>query len=302
MSKNSTPTLSLTAPIFLLGRRTIEMASYFGGLGILLTSTTKSLRSRDQASTFRRDLREELHWMFALGLPLIGLIHIGLGSFLALQGYYGGTFVEGTGAVVGVGLIRNVAPLMACQVLSIIIAARMTPEIRRDYGVRDELPSPRLGLLDRPTDQSITKVRTLPTKADKSRAVSLRLFAGAIAGTVMGLWGSAVGTVVGWSVSKTLIGVTSHSFFHMFWEMLWTRDIVGLFVKGSAFGMVCSLFACQEGLRGRADATMPELASSACRAACLAMASILLLNSVWFILFYHAGSAFGPTLLKPPTQ
>ncbi len=302
MSTNSAPTRSLTAPISMLGRRTIEMASYFGGLGILLTSTTKSLRSRDQASTFRHDLREELHWMFALGLPLVGLIHIGLGSFLALQGYYGGTFVEGTGAVVGVGLIRNVAPLMACQVLSIIIAARMTPEIRRDYGHREERLSPRPNLLDRPSPETIPESINVPTTADKSRAVSLRLLAGAIAGTVMGLWGSAVGTLVGWSVSKTLIGVTSHSFFQMFWEMLWTRDIVGLFVKGSAFGLVCSLFACQEGLRGRADAAMPELASSACRAACLATASILLLNSVWFILFYHAGPAFGPTLLKPPTQ
>ena len=302
MSTHSTPTYGFAAPIAWLGRGTIEMASYFGGLGILLTSTLKSLSRKDHASTFRHDLREELHWMFALGLPLVGLIHIGLGSFLALQGYYGGTFVEGTGAVVGVGLIRNVAPLMACQVLSIIIAARMTPEIRRDYGRREERVSPRPSLLDRPSDQVRSEALKRPTSTDKSRAVSRRLGAGAIAGTVMGLWGSAVGTLVGWSVSKTLIGVTSHSFFHMFWEMLWMRDIVGLFVKGSAFGMVCSLFACQEGFRGRAEATLPELASSACRAACLATASILLLNSVWFILFYHAGPAFGPTLLKPPTQ
>ena len=172
MSDNTTPTLNFTAPISLLGRRTIEMASYFGGLGILLTSTPKSLRSRDHASTFRHDLREELHWMFALGLPLIGLIHIGLGSFLALQGYYGGTFVEGTGAVVGVGLIRNVAPLMACQVLSIIIAARMTPEIRRDYGQREERPShsPRPSLLDRPSLKScLRQLRSRPPLISRVR-------------------------------------------------------------------------------------------------------------------------------------
>ena len=302
MSTSGMPLLGVTAPITWVGRRTIEVAAYFGGIGILLTSTTKALwRSEPMSAAFQREVRDELHWMFTLGMPLIGLIHIGLGSFLALQGYYGGTFVEGTGAVVGVGLIRNVAPLMACQVLSIIIAARMTPEIRRDYGRIDEPSNPRLGLLDRPTEV-IRIAPARPSHAQISRAICVRVVAGSISGTVMGLWGSAVGTLVGRSVSKTLMGVSTHSFFHMFWDMLWTRDIIGLFVKGSAFGMVATLLACQEGLRGRTEATLPEVATSACRAACLASASILLINSAWFVLFYHAGPAFGPTLLKPPTQ
>ena len=33
-----------------------------------------------------------------------------------------------------------------------------------------------------------------------------------------------------------MMGVSTHSFFLMFWEMLWLRDIVGLVVKGMLFG------------------------------------------------------------------
>ena len=300
MSTSDMPLLGVTNPVSWVGRRTIEVAGYFGGMGILLTSTLKALWQNEPLSaTFQHEIRDELHWMFMLGMPLIGLIHIGLGSFLALQGYYGGTFVEGTGAIVGVGLIRNVAPLMACQVLAIILAARITPEIRRDYGQKDEPTTPRVGLLDRPS-VVVRDIPASPKLPPVSRAICVRVVAGTITGCIMGLWGSAVGTLVGWAVSKSLMGVTSHSFFHMFWDMLWTRDIVGLFVKGSAFGMVATLLACQEGIRGRSGATVPELASSACRAACLAMTAILVINGAWFVMLYHAGPAFGPTLLKPP--
>ncbi len=68
--------------------------------------------------------------MLRLGIPLVAVVHVGIGSFLAMQSYFGGTFVEGTGAVVGVGLIRNVAPLMACLTLTGLLAARITSELR----------------------------------------------------------------------------------------------------------------------------------------------------------------------------
>src|SRR5439155_7429120 len=72
----------------------------------------------------------QLSWMLALGSPLMGLVHIAMGSFLSLQAYYGSTFVDGTGAVVGVGLLRNLGGLMTGMTLSGILAARMIPELR----------------------------------------------------------------------------------------------------------------------------------------------------------------------------
>ena len=56
---------------------------------------------------FWKTLMHQLFWMLVMGFPLVGLVHIAMGSFLSLQAYYGSTFVDGTGAVVGVGLLRN---------------------------------------------------------------------------------------------------------------------------------------------------------------------------------------------------
>ena len=89
----------------------------------------------------------------------------------------------------------------------------------------------------------------------------------------------------------------------MFLEMLWVRDIVGLVVKGAAFGFVAALLACHEGLSRPAEADRPAdleaIGSAACRAACLAGLAILVFNGGWFLLVYHAGPAFGPTVLTP---
>ena len=78
-----------------------------------------------------RSLLHQLFWMISMGIPTIGLVHIAVGSFLSLQAYYGSTFVDGTGAVVGVGLLRNLGGIMSGMVFSGILAARMIPELRR---------------------------------------------------------------------------------------------------------------------------------------------------------------------------
>src|SRR5271166_6522783 len=73
----------------------------------------------------------QLSWMLAVGMPLVGLVHVAMGSFLSMQAYYGSTFIDGTGAVVGVGLLRNLGGLMSGMILAAILAARMIPELRR---------------------------------------------------------------------------------------------------------------------------------------------------------------------------
>ena len=68
----------------------------------------------------------------------------------------------------------------------------------------------------------------------------------------------------------TLVGVTTNSFFHLFFEMIWVRDIAGVVAKGLAFGFFSALFACYEGLREPVDAEndLDSVTSAACRAAC----------------------------------
>jgi len=207
---------------------------------------------------------------------MVGLVHVGLGSFLSMQAYFGATFVDGIGPVTGVGLIRNLAPLMTGFILAGVASARFVAEL----GAAES------------------------GSAEASRMVASRLAAAALAGPVLSVWGSLVGIAIGWLVAHQMMGLTLPAFFDMFLEMLWVRDIVGLVVKGAGFGFIATLLACHEGLsrpiHGEATANLESIYSSACRAVCLGGLAILFINGGWFLLVYHAGPAFGPTVLTPP--
>jgi phospholipid/cholesterol/gamma-HCH transport system permease protein len=303
MSGQVSPSLSLVAPISWIGRQALSVCHYLGCLAGMVEEAGRSLVSRRESETpLIQAVAHELSWLFLLGMPLVALVHVGLGSFLSMQSYFGGTFVDGTGAVVGVGLIRNVAPLMACLTLSGLLAARITPELRLLRRSNEPLSTDGGGLLQRLVAGK-SLVPAPPAEGMRiERAVAARLIAATVAGPILALWGAAVGMLVGWQVGQSLLGVSTHSFYLMFWDLLWFRDVVGLFIKGLAFGLASGLFACHEGLRGSADAGLPATSTAACRAACLAAAAILVMNSGWFILVYHAGPAFGPTLLTPPSS
>ena len=294
-------------PIAWLGRTAIGFVSYAGGLGVLVVDALRAaVRLGPLSKPMRGAVTDELSWLFALGLPLVGLVHVGMGGFLAMQAYYGGTFLDGTGAVVGVGLFRNVAPQLACLVLTGLLCARVTPEFRsyrRDLLAAGPDGPPRPGFLERSAQgRRAGRNEAGPTFGPEG-FVAARLAAAAITGPVLSLWGGIVGTVVGWRVARSLMGVTTHGFFLMFWEMLWARDFVGLVVKGSLFGLAAAIPACYEGLRPSDDLNEPGGDTAAAgRAACLAVAGILFVNSTWFVLAYHAGPAFGPTLLTPPNS
>jgi phospholipid/cholesterol/gamma-HCH transport system permease protein len=231
--------------------------------------------------------------MLMMCFPLAAIIHVGLGSFLAMQAYFGATFVDGIGPVVGVGLVRNIAPLMSAFVMAGMFSAVLTSELRSRQ---------RLFLIDEP--EWVPDRGGLPgsrVHTEVPRLVATRLAAAILAGPVLALWASAVGIVVGWAVGGTLLGVTTPGFFDLFVEMLWVRDVIGLVCKGMLFGVAAAIFPCYEGVRNADDSTFLDPAP-ALRAACLAGITILFINSAWFLLFYHAGPAFGPTVLTPPHQ
>lgn len=281
-AQSTTP--AVLSPLAWLGRQVCVVVAYVGGMGVLMVRAVATLtRTPEGFRGWRNALSAELAWVLGMSMPLVALVHVGIGSFLAMQSYFGGTFVDGTGAVVGVGLIRNVAPQMACLTLAGIMAARVVPELRAR---------------SRGDDRAWGADPSVPT----NRLVAFRLLSSAIAGVVLSIWASAVGTAVGWQVGLSMLGVTSHSFFYMFWEMLWWRDVAGLVIKGTGFGLVAGLFACHEGLRDPHGEWPEAVPVATCRAASLAALCILVINSSWFLLAYHAGPVFGPTLLTPPTN
>lgn len=295
-------TPALLAPFEIVGRATLTGFGYAGAVMLLLLDAgRRSLwpfgRDNGVEGGFTRVVFHQMAWMLAMGMPLVGMVHVAMGSFLSLQAYYGSTFVDGTGAVVGVGLLRNLGGLMAGLTFAGLLAARVIPELK---AVASPLSA---GNPD----------------FDPGALAAPRIQAAAVACVLLSLWGVAVGTVVGWQASQSMMGLSTETYFLMMGRMMWYRDIIGLVCKCLVFGSVSAAICCHEGLaRGRDDASDAErgpsgrgashgtlasplpLTTPVFRAACLSLAAVLVLNSSWFILVYHAVPFYGPTLLPPP--
>jgi phospholipid/cholesterol/gamma-HCH transport system permease protein len=194
------------------------------------------------------------------------------------------------------------------------LAAWMIPELTRLGRSRGDEP--------RADEQRLAEAARLRGLAADAAALpsaggmtAPRMAAAAVAACLLSLWGFAVGTLVGWQASGSLLGLSSKMFYMMFVQMIWFRDVVGLIVKGSLFGVFTAVICCFEGLRGwecqvgeagiadRVEELSDHtaVATSVVRAACLSMVAILLVNMIWFIFVYHAVPVYGPSLLAPPS-
>lgn len=296
MSRDQAVTLDPLAPIAWIGRAALGVVGYLGGLAMLIGSAARSVFVRDrQAPPLIQAIGRQADWMLGMGVPLVGLVHIGMGSFLSMQSYFGATFSDAIGAVVGVGLLRNLASLMTGLTLAGLFAARIVSDLH--LGPRPGLDEPAGWVPDR--DPTFGLRAEEPAMAGPGRLALARLLAAAVIGPVLAVWGAFVGIMVGWGVGWTLLGTTPAEYWGLFGEMLWPRDLTGLVLKGIVYAVLAAALSTHEGLRMPSSERLP----GAClRAACLSAVAILTVNSGWFLLFYHAGSAFGPTILAPPTR
>jgi phospholipid/cholesterol/gamma-HCH transport system permease protein len=311
-------TASLFAPIGWVGKGALAVTSYTGGLTLLTLEAAVSPLiswrwSRDGQPGFVKSVLHETFWMLAMGLPLVGLVHIGVGSFLSLQAYYGSTFVDGTGAVVGVGLLRNLGGLMTGLTLAGILAARIVPELRALAKLDANMPARSDSTSPRPAARDRVNTGNSGPPISAGRLAGPRIAAAAIACTLLCQWGVAVGTLVGWRASQSMMGISTDMFFLMMGKMMWLRDVVSLLVKGLLYGGLPGAICCYEGLRReeppRANwltaplhpscGMAPSLTFAVFRAVLLSFVVILVVNASWFILVYHAVPFCGPTLLTP---
>jgi phospholipid/cholesterol/gamma-HCH transport system permease protein len=277
-------------------RPVLDGLGYLGGLAILIGSAARAcLRPSGDAPALLPAALRQADGLLRAGLPLVALVHVGIGSFLAMQAYFGATFVEAAGPVVVVGLVRNVAPLLTGLTMAGLLAARLVPELRR--GSHADLDAAQPSVPDRDVSLGL---RPDPREAPSpARLAAVRLLAAALVGPALAACGIVVGTLVGSSVASVMLGVSEPLFFAKALEMLWVRDVVGAVLKGLAFPMAGAVCACFEGLRSD-DTDMRSLQLASVRATLLAMFAILTLNNAWFTLAYLAGPPFGPTVLAPP--
>jgi phospholipid/cholesterol/gamma-HCH transport system permease protein len=319
-TSDALPSRALIGPVSWVGRSVLAVPAYMGGVTLLALEAAGSVilpvrRDRAELPGFWKTVMHQLFWMLLLGFPLVGLVHIAMGSFLSLQAYYGSTFVDGTGAVVGVGLLRNLGGLMTGLIFAGLMAARMIPELRI-HARRGMAGARRDSEADRDASHQPSTLSPSGVFNARGRLAAPRIAAAAVACLFLSQWGIAVGTFVGWQASQSMMGLPTETFFMMLVKMMWFRDVVGLIVKGLIFGALPAAICCYEGLGPGAfedvpaDAgfspahpghgVAPPFANPVFRATCLSFVAILIANSSWFILVYHAVPFYGPTLLAPP--
>jgi phospholipid/cholesterol/gamma-HCH transport system permease protein len=233
------------------------------------------------------------------GVPLIALIHVGFGSFLAMQAFFRATIADANGAVVGLGLMRSVAPMLTGMCLAWLLAVRYHAELggglRR--GLDDDpsdVPDRDIGLGRRPDTRAVP---------DVGRVVLGRLIAAVLAGPVLTAWGAMVGFVVGAVVSRSMLGLAPGTYFGFFFEMLQVPDVLSVLVTGSGYAAASALFSCREALGSAPavpiDGPLPLATfcpESMVRAVLYSSLAMLLINATWFTLAYNAGAPFGPRL------
>ncbi|HMB08296.1 MAG TPA: organic solvent ABC transporter permease, partial [Isosphaeraceae bacterium] len=79
------PILSLVvlAPLARIGRGALVGITYLGALGTLVGSAIRSVfRPSGECPAFVPATTRQVAILLAMGLPLVGLVHVGLGSFL----------------------------------------------------------------------------------------------------------------------------------------------------------------------------------------------------------------------------
>jgi len=282
-------------PFRLAGWFSVQTIFWCGGFGTLFLNSIASLVRPARAGEMKIVTATFLQmvWVVIWGMPLVILLHIGMGGFLALQAFHGAIFLDAVGPVVGVGLFRNVGSQMSAIVVAGLVCTHTLAELRLNRSKLDQVPDRRA--LDRDAARG-----HMPTLEPNFARLTLARVAGtALAGPVLGFIGCVAGLIAGLVVSRSVLDVPTVWFLYHFSEMLWARDLVGIVVKGLIFCGLPAMIACYEGLR-KPEGHAADLAVSMWRAACLSMFAILLANSAWFTFMFLGGAPFGRTVLEPP--
>jgi phospholipid/cholesterol/gamma-HCH transport system permease protein len=260
---------------------------WLGGLGILGGEALRAsvLRRRSQPALLP-DLVREVDALLVFGLPLVGLVHVGLGSLLTMQAYFGAVLPKSIGGVVGVGLFRNAATLMSGFTLAGLITLRIAVDLgqlRHGPAAQGQPGDARRGATQR-------NMHGQPQARDPGRVVFAKVAAAMAVGPVLALWGALIGLVIGALIAHAMLGVASGPYFGLFLELLRARDIVGMGIKGMLYPGLAAMIACNQILRtGNREA----VSEAALRAIVYSFVAILVCNMTWFCLFYVSGPPLG---------
>ena len=205
---------------------------------LLEVQETALLAARAARRLFRRPayISEMIQQMDIIGvgsLTIILLTGFFTGGVLALQSYptlkyYGAQ--DQIGELVSTSLVRELGPVLA----GLMIAGRVGSAIAAELG-------------SMVVSQQIDAMRALGTDPVR-KLVAPRLVALATMLPLLTLMADAVGIGGGWIVSTQLYNISSTAFSASAWQGLDTNDILGGFIKSTAFALIIGVLSCRQGL------------------------------------------------------
>ncbi len=248
-----------------LGAAVLAAFRAVGGASIFAARATLALF---QPPFYFRQLGEQLLRIGYYSLPVVGLTALFTGAALALNIYTGGSRVNAEQFlpnIVGVGITRELGPVLA----ALMLAGRVSASIAAEIGTM------------RVTEQ-IDALRTL--SADPMRyLVAPRIAAGLIALPLLVLIADIIGVYGGFLVATQSLGFSGGAYVQNTADFITTGDVLSGLVKAVVFGYLLTLMGCYHGYvsRGGAQGVGRATTSAVASAMILILASNFLLTTAF---------------------
>lgn len=256
----------------LIGRKTHELLGQLGGMALLSfeTFTWIFVAPFSKGKSVKKDY--VIFQMARVGyssLSIVILVLFFMGMILALQMDYilqkfGVT--EYVGSVVGVGLLRELGPLITAMVMSGFVGASITAEIGT-MAVSEEIEALKVS--------AINPIRFL---------VAPRVLGSTLMVPLVTLVGDIIGIIGGLIIAVFVMDLSPHLYFQKVIEPLVYKDLFSGLLKSVVFGFLIGIIACYEGLKVGEGAS--GVGKSTTRAVVLAITFIIVTDCFITALLY----------------
>tara|TARA_B100001559_G_C16387876_1_gene569724 strand:+ start:96 stop:824 length:729 start_codon:yes stop_codon:yes gene_type:complete len=204
-----------------------------------------------------------------LSLPVVGLTTLFTGMALALQIYEGASRfnAEGTVAfVVAIGMVRELAPVLA----GLMVAGRVGASMAAEIGTM------------RVTEQ-VDALHTLSTDPYKY-LIAPRMLAGITMLPLLVLIGDIIGISGGYFISTNFLELNSSTYIKNTVEFLQPIDVISGIVKAAFFGFIVSLMGCYNGFysNGGAQGVGAAATNAVVSGSILILSANLIITRIFF--------------------
>ena len=201
--------------------------------------------------------RQFLRQVMAIGyysLPVVGLTAVFTGAALALNIYTGGNRFNAEQImpqIVGIGITRELGPVLA----ALMLAGRVSAAIAAEIGAM------------RATEQ-IDALETLSTDPYRY-LVAPRLVAAILVLPLLTVVADTIGIAGGWLVATQSLNFNGATYVQNTWNFITGWDVVSGLLKAAVFGFIVALMGCYHGFnatggaRGVGRATTDAVVSAA---------------------------------------